>query len=141
MCEYNRDSWFYFIKSGKVNQFRIKRIVILQRTCRKYHRICRVTICREKGMFSIIEIQNKGGVAIKYMYNTIRPGQVWLDTDGKRIQAHGGSLIYDSGKFYWYGENKEKTTGQNALWHWGVRCYSSEDLYNWKDEWKVEDYE
>lgn len=38
------------------------------------------------------------------------------------------------GTFYWYGENKEKTTGENALWHWGVRCYSSQDLYNWKDE-------
>ena len=25
------------------------------------------------------------------MYNEIRPGQVWLDTNGKRIQAHGGS--------------------------------------------------
>lgn len=60
MCEHSRDSWFYFIKSGKVNQFRIKRIVILQRTCRKYHRICRVTICREKGIFSIIGVQNKG---------------------------------------------------------------------------------
>ena len=24
-------------------------------------------------------------------YSSIRPGQVWLDTEGKRIQAHGGS--------------------------------------------------
>ncbi len=67
-------------------------------------------------------------------YNSFRPGQVWLDTDGKRIQAHGGSIIEVDNTFYWYGENKEKTDGKNGIWHWGVRCYSSKDLYNWKNE-------
>lgn len=67
-------------------------------------------------------------------YHSIRPGAVWLDTEGKRIQAHGGSVIYVDGTYYWYGENKEKTDGKNGIWHWGVRCYSSTDLYNWKDE-------
>lgn len=66
-------------------------------------------------------------------YNSFKPGEVWLDTDGKRIQAHGGSVIFIDGTYYWYGENKEKTTGENEIWHWGVRCYSSKDLYNWKD--------
>lgn len=41
-------------------------------------------------------------------YNSIRPGQVWLDTNGNRIQAHGGSIMYLDGTYYWYGENKEK---------------------------------
>lgn len=68
------------------------------------------------------------------MYDCIRPGQVWLDTEGKRIQAHGGSVMYIDGVYYWYGENKEFTVGDGKLWHWGVRCYSSTDLYNWKDE-------
>lgn len=68
------------------------------------------------------------------MYHTIRPGQIWLDTEGKRIQAHGGSIMTVDNTFYWYGENKEKTTGKDRIWHWGVRCYSSVDLYNWKDE-------
>ena len=67
------------------------------------------------------------------MYTSIRPGQVWLDTEGKRIQAHGGSIFYENGKYYWYGENKEKTDGKNGIWHWGVRMYESRDLYNWKD--------
>ncbi len=67
-------------------------------------------------------------------YDSFRPGQVWLDTDGKRIQAHGGSVLFLDGKYYFYGENKEKTDGLNGIWHWGVRCYSSDDLYNWKDE-------
>ena len=43
------------------------------------------------------------------MYDAFYPGQVWLDTNGNRIQAHGGSLIYLDGVYYWYGENKEKT--------------------------------
>lgn len=67
-------------------------------------------------------------------YNSIRPGQVWLDTNGNRIQAHGGSVIYIDGVYYWYGENKEKTTGKDDIWHWGVRCYASTDLYNWEDK-------
>lgn len=65
--------------------------------------------------------------------SSIRPGQPWLDTTGNGIQAHGGSLIHLDGVFYWYGENKEKSTGDNGIWHWGVRCYSSTDMYNWED--------
>ncbi len=68
------------------------------------------------------------------MYNSIRPGQIWLDTDGKRIQAHGGSVIYLDDTYYFYGENKEKTDGTNGIQHWGVRCYASKDLYNWEDK-------
>lgn len=68
------------------------------------------------------------------MYDAFYPGKVWLDTEGKRIQAHGGSVMYIDGTYYWYGENKEKTDGKNGIWHWGVKCYSSKDLYNWKDE-------
>ncbi len=73
------------------------------------------------------------------MYNSIRPGKTWYDTEGKRIQAHGGSIICVDGTFYWYGENKEGVTGTATgerckFWHHGVRLYSSKDLYNWKDE-------
>ncbi|SFB58360.1 Glycosyl hydrolases family 43 [Cohnella sp. OV330] len=67
-------------------------------------------------------------------YNAIRPGQTWLDTAGKRIQAHGGSILTVGDTFYWYGENKEKTTPGSGIWHWGVRCYASKDLYNWEDK-------
>ncbi len=68
------------------------------------------------------------------MYNSIRPGEEWFDTSGKPIHAHGGNIIEVNGTFYWYGENKEKTTNKSRIWHWGVRAYSSKDLYNWKDE-------
>lgn len=66
-------------------------------------------------------------------YDSFRPGQVWLDTKGERIQAHGGSLLFVDGTYYWYGENKEHTKPGSGIWHWGVRCYSSTDLYNWDD--------
>ena len=66
-------------------------------------------------------------------YRSIRPGQVWLDTEGKPMQAHGGSVMYWAGFYYWYGENKEFTEANNGIWHWGVRCYKSKDLYNWED--------
>lgn len=68
------------------------------------------------------------------MYNSIRPGQIWLDTNENRIQAHGGSVMYLDHTYYWYGENKEKTDPDKGIWHWGVRCYTSKDLYNWEDQ-------
>lgn len=68
------------------------------------------------------------------MYDRFYPGKPWVDTAGKRIQAHGGSILYVDGTFYWYGENKEKTDGKNGIWHWGSRCYASTDLYNWEDK-------
>ncbi|MDD6926458.1 MAG: family 43 glycosylhydrolase [Candidatus Borkfalkiaceae bacterium] len=73
------------------------------------------------------------------MYHSIRPGKTWYDSNGKRIQAHGGSILYAEGKFWWYGENKEGITGRSTgepcrFWHHGVKLYSSVDLYNWKDE-------
>lgn len=68
------------------------------------------------------------------VYHAIYPGRTWLDTEGKRIQAHGGSVMYLEGVYYWYGENKEKTDPEKNIWHWGVRCYKSLDLYNWEDQ-------
>lgn len=68
-------------------------------------------------------------------YTSIRPGKKWLDTNGKPIQAHGFSVFFDSltKTWYWYGENKEYTKKGGSIWHWGVRCYASKDLYNWDD--------
>lgn len=73
------------------------------------------------------------------MYHSFRPGKYWYDTDGNLIQAHGGSILYAEGKYYWYGEDKQGVTGNATgercpIWHQGVRLYSSDDLYNWKNE-------
>lgn len=64
--------------------------------------------------------------------DAIYPGRVWRDTNGVRIQAHGGALLYDNGTYYWYGENKNRTDGKNAVWTWGINAYESKDLYNWR---------
>ena len=66
-------------------------------------------------------------------YDSIRPGKVWMDTKGKRIQAHGGSMIYENGFYYWYGEDKTFTRKKGKLWTWGINIYRSRDLYNWED--------
>lgn len=68
------------------------------------------------------------------MYTAFTPGAPWLDTDGKRIQAHGGQIFQENGTYYWLGENKDHTTGEDEVWTWGVRLYSSNDLMNWQDE-------
>jgi len=65
---------------------------------------------------------------------SFQPGQVWLDTDGKPIQAHGGGVLYHNGTYYWYGENKDTITTRQHVPVRGVSCYSSKDLYNWKNE-------
>lgn len=68
------------------------------------------------------------------MNHCLVPGAPMQDTDGNRIEAHGGGLFYENGVFYWFVENKEFTDGKNGIWTWGIRCYSSRDLYNWKSE-------
>jgi hypothetical protein len=39
-----------------------------------------------------------------------RPGQLWLDTDGLPIQAHGGCILEHNSVYYWYGEQKDGLT-------------------------------
>ena len=61
------------------------------------------------------------------------PGKPWMDTQGKLIQAHGGSVLYHKGNYYWYGEDKSNYVPGGKNWHNGVRCYRSKDLYAWTD--------
>ena len=63
--------------------------------------------------------------------NAFFPGKVWLDNNGRLINAHGGGIFYHNGTYYWFGEHKGERS--NSAWV-GVTCYSSTDLYNWKDE-------
>jgi hypothetical protein len=65
--------------------------------------------------------------------HSFQPGQVWLDTEGIPINAHGGGMLYHDGVYYWFGEHKIEGEAGNVA-HVGVRCYSSIDLYNWNNE-------
>jgi beta-xylosidase len=71
------------------------------------------------------------------------PGEVWLDTEGKPIDAHSAGLLLDpvTEVYFWYGEAKPNPNGAkngdeimdrtDAV---GISCYSSKDLYHWKNE-------
>lgn len=61
------------------------------------------------------------------------PGKIWEDTEGTHINAHGGGMLFHNGTYYWFGEHKTAGRGGNRA-NVGVRCYSSQDLYNWTNE-------
>ena len=68
-------------------------------------------------------------------YDSFRPGEPWLDTNGQVIQAHGGQVVAatdEAGEriWYWYGEDRTNRYHGSP----GVHVYSSHDLYNWTDE-------
>lgn len=60
----------------------------------------------------------------------INSGEVWKDTAGNTIEAHGGGMIKVGSKYYWIGEDKSHNSGLFK----GVNCYSSTDLKNWTFE-------
>ncbi len=62
-----------------------------------------------------------------------QPGERWPDNNGVHINAHGGGILFYDGKYYWFGEHKTEGKRGNQAWV-GVHCYSSENLYDWKDE-------
>lgn len=59
----------------------------------------------------------------------IYPGEVWPDTEGNHIQAHGGGILKWKNTYYWYGEQRGKGVDNRYKY---VGCYSSKDLMNWK---------
>ncbi|RKD17124.1 beta-glucanase [Pelobium manganitolerans] len=58
----------------------------------------------------------------------IVPAQPWADTDGVPINAHGGGVILQKGKYYWFGEKRGRSASE------GVSVYSSKDLVSWNNE-------
>lgn len=69
-------------------------------------------------------------VAQAQQNNSFKPGDIWEDTNGVHINAHGGGILYQDGIYYWYGEHK----GRTSKAHVGINVYSSRDLYKWKKE-------
>ncbi len=68
----------------------------------------------------------------------ILQGEVWKDTEGHSINAHGGGVMYHDGVYYWYGEYKKGVSDlpKDSKWYSvsGVSCYSSKNLRDWKFE-------
>lgn len=62
--------------------------------------------------------------------DVFEPGAEWRDTNGDRIEAHGGGILAVGGTYYWYGENHRLGGGNKT----GVSAYSSTDLRHWKNE-------
>lgn len=61
------------------------------------------------------------------------PGEIWPDNKGVHVNAHGGGILFHNGIYYWFGEHK--TEGEKGyLATVGVHVYSSQNLYDWKDE-------
>lgn len=66
-------------------------------------------------------------------------GDVWRDTNGNPIHAHGGGILHHKGIYYWYGEYKKGPTRLVPGQDWecyrvqagGVACYQSADLQRW----------
>ncbi|HZY26311.1 MAG TPA: beta-glucanase, partial [Bacteroidales bacterium] len=67
------------------------------------------------------------------LVRTIKPGQIWPDNQGRHINAHGGAIIYFNDTYYWFGEYRLPRTEKDKS-RYGVSCYSSKDLLNWKNE-------
>lgn len=63
----------------------------------------------------------------------IKPGELWPDTEGKHINAHGGGILFYNGTYFWFGESR-LIRGEKDRTNYGVGCYSSNDLLNWKNE-------
>ncbi|BCU78153.1 glycoside hydrolase family 43 protein [Luteolibacter sp. LG18] len=62
-----------------------------------------------------------------------KPGELWPDTHGTPINAHGGGILFHGGTYWWFGEHKiEGEAGNRA--HVGFHVYASENLVDWRDE-------
>lgn len=79
----------------------------------------------------------------------IAPGAIWYDTDGKKIDAHGGSVVKRGDTFYWVGQSASNSEPSSFSYMFAVpkqfsriltfqidqtpMMYSSTDLLNWKN--------
>src|SRR5680860_273341 len=66
-------------------------------------------------------------------YEAFKPGEIWKDTEGAPINAHGGGMLVSEDSYYWFGEHKIAGSKGNTA-QVGVQVYASKDLYNWKNE-------
>lgn len=99
------------------------------------------SICCLIGLLTLWGCGQKKSAEAAQEEKYIVSGEVWFDTDGNRINAHGGGILYHDGVYYWYGEYKGDSTYWNPKvpsWECyrteagGVSCYSSTNLTDWE---------
>jgi len=59
-------------------------------------------------------------------------GVAFMDTEGQRVNAHGGGIIREGDTYYMHGEVFSSTSTANNFV--GFSLYSSKDLATWKNE-------
>lgn len=93
--------------------------------------------------YYVLSVVMVAGIGLAGAADAFKPGEIWLDTAGKPINAHGGGVMFHRGTYYWYGEHKEgPTTQPESTKSWGgtrtevvgIHGYSSQDLLHWRDE-------
>lgn len=80
--------------------------------------------------FTLSNLEKIEAGTLKTELTTYNSGEMWLDTLGSKISAHGGQIIKQGNKYYWYGEDNKISYPLTT----GISCYSSEDLKNWTYE-------
>jgi hypothetical protein len=85
-----------------------------------------------RGLTAATILLSAVGLAAGQSPKSFQPGEVWRDSDGQPIRAHDGGSCFENGIYYWFGEDK-RAGGLAGHTH-AIACYSSRDLYNWKNE-------
>jgi len=87
-------------------------------------------------LYGLVQASAQNTIKIPPMPNS----EVWKDTKGIPINAHGGGILLHMGTYYWFGEIKKGKTWLVPDQQWeayrvpagGVGCYSSKDFIHWK---------
>jgi hypothetical protein len=74
-----------------------------------------------------------GSGPIGVLSGPLNTGIIFMDTDGKPVNAHGGGIIKVGDTFYMHGEYFPPATTTDNNFH-GFSMYSSKDLATWKNE-------
>lgn len=78
-------------------------------------------------------ITNTPDVTNTPVVTSIKSGETWYDNNGDPVNAHGGGIWFENGKYYLYGEYC--STGSDIFT--AMAMYSSTDLMNWTFERKI----
>lgn len=89
-----------------------------------------VFCCVLWGLFSCKQTPKKNNKENLQRYSGIHSGIALFDQFNNEVNAHGGCIVQEKGRYYLFGEFKSDTS--NAFV--GFSCYSSTDLMNWKFE-------